>query len=296
VTDIPLGQIFITGITMGLIYIMVALGLTLVFGVMRIVNFVHGEFMMLAAFSMYYLYGVWHMNFVLAFLVSAAAVSLVGIVFQRYLYRPLKYDMDNVMIAALGASFAIRSAGWIGFGPVPRHIRTVFPGMMQVFGAYLSKERAAAALVCIALTIGLYLLLHKTKTGKAIRAVEQDSGAAQVLGVSIDRVNAIVFVIGCSLATVAGTFSGILFAVEPEMGGDPLMKCFMIILIGGIGSIPGAIVAGLFLGLVDSFSETVFSGEVAFIIGFALLMLILIVRPKGLFGYDISELSTKREE
>ena len=130
-SNIPFGQILITGITMGLIYIMVALGLTLVFGVMRIVNFVHGEFVMLAAFSMYYLYGVWHMNFVLGFFISAAAVSLVGILFQRYLYKPLKYDMDNVMIAALGASFAIKSAGWIGFGPVPRHIRTVFPGMMQ---------------------------------------------------------------------------------------------------------------------------------------------------------------------
>jgi branched-chain amino acid transport system permease protein len=290
------GQIILTGITMGLIYIMVALGLTLVFGVMRVVNFVHGEMVMLAAFSMYYIYGVWHVNFVLALVVSAALVSAVGVFFQRYLYKPLKYDMDSVMICALGASYAIKSASWLAFGPVPRHIPTVFPGMLHFFGAYLSKERAAACVICIALTAGLYLVLHKTKMGKAIRAVEQDSEAAQVLGISIDGVNAMVFVIGCSLAAVAGTFSGILFAVEPEMGSDPLMKCFMIILIGGIGSIPGAIVAGLMLGLIDSFSETLFSGEMAFIIGFALLMFILIVRPKGFFGYDISELTTRRKE
>jgi branched-chain amino acid transport system permease protein len=294
--SIPFGQIILTGLTMGLIYIMVALGLTLVFGVMRVVNFVHGEMVMLAAFSMYYFYGVWHMNFVLALVISAALVSAIGVFFQRYLYKPLKYDMDSVMIVALGASYAIKSASWLVFGPIPRHIPTVFPGMLNILGAYLSRERAAAGLICIGLTIGLYLVLHKTKIGKAIRAVEQDSEAAEVLGISIDGVNAIVFVIGCSLAAVAGTFSGILFAVEPEMGGDPLMKCFMIILIGGIGSIPGAIVAGLMLGLIDSFSETLLSGEMAFIIGFALLMLILIVRPKGFFGYDISELSTRRKE
>ena len=197
------GQIILTGITMGLIYIMVALGLTLVFGVMRVVNFVHGEMVMLAAFSMYYIYGVWHVNFVLALVVSAALVSAAGVFFQRYLYKPLKYDMDSVMICALGASYAIKSASWLAFGPVPRHIPTVFPGMLHFFGAYLSKERAAACVICIALTAGLYLVLHKTKMGKAIRAVEQDSEAAQVLGISIDGVNAMVFVIGCSLAAVA---------------------------------------------------------------------------------------------
>ena len=291
-----IGQILVTGITMGLIYIMVALGLTLVFGVMRIVNFAHGEMVMLGAFSMYYIYGVWHVNFALGLLVSAALVSALGVFLQRRLYKPLKYDMDSVMIVALGASYAIKSAGWLAFGPVARHIPTAFPGMLHIFGAYLPKERAAAALICIGLTIGLYLVLHKTKMGKAIRAVEQDSGAAEALGISIDGVNAIVFVIGCSLAAVAGVFSGILFAVQPEMGGDPLMKCFMIILIGGIGSIPGTIAAGLLLGLIDSFSETLLSGEMAFIIGFALLMLILIIRPKGFFGYDISELGARREE
>jgi len=148
-------------------------------------------------------------------------------------------------------------------------------------------ERAAVALICFGLTIALYIFLLKTKTGKSMRAVEQDSEAAAVLGVSIDRVHAIVFIIGCSLAAVAGALVGMLFAVEPEMGSEPLIKSFMIILIGGMGSIPGAIVAGLLLGLIDSFTETLLGGEMAFIIGFALLMLILIIRPKGFFGYEI---------
>jgi branched-chain amino acid transport system permease protein len=280
-------QMCITGIVMGLIYILIALGITLIFGVMRIVNFVHGEMTMLSAFSMYYLFEVWHMNFILALLLSVIAISLMGIFFQRYIYKPLGYDILNVMIIAAGASIALKSAGWIIFGPVPRDIATVFPGMIRVLGTPLSMERAAVALICVGLTIALYIFLLKTKTGKSMRAVEQDSEAAAVLGVSIDRVHAIVFVIGCSLAAVAGALVGMLFAVEPEMGGEPLLKSFMIILIGGMGSIPGAIVAGLLLGLIDSFTETLLGGEMAFIIGFALLMLILIIRPKGFFGYEI---------
>lgn len=280
-------QMCITGIIMALIYILIALGITLIFGVMRIVNFVHGEMTMLSAFSMYYLFEAWHLNFVLALVLTIAGICLVGIFFQRYIYKPLGYDILNVMIIAAGASFALKSAGWIIFGPVPRDISTVFPGMLRILGTPLSMERAAVALICVGLTVGLYLFLYQTKTGKAMRAVEQDPEAAAVLGVSIDRVHAIVFIIGCSLAAMAGALVGMLFAVEPEMGSEPLMKSFMIILIGGMGSIPGAIVAGLLLGLIDSFTETLLGGEMAFIIGFALLMLILIIRPKGFFGYEI---------
>lgn len=280
-------QMCITGIVMGLIYILIALGITLIFGVMRIVNFVHGEMTMLSAFSMYYLFEVWHMNFILALILAVAGICLMGIFFQRYIYKPLGYDILNVMIIAAGASIALKSAGWIIFGPVPRDIATVFPGMIRILGTPLSMERAAVALICVGLTIALYIFLLKTKAGKSMRAVEQNSEAAAVLGVSIDRVHVIVFVIGCSLAAVAGALVGMLFAVEPEMGGEPLLKSFMIILIGGMGSIPGAIVAGLLLGLIDSFTETMLGGEMAFVIGFALLMLILIIRPKGFFGYEI---------
>ena len=280
-------QMCITGIIMALIYILIALGITLIFGVMRIVNFVHGEMVMLSAFAMYYLFVAWQLNFVLSLVLTIAAISFMGVLFQRYLYKPLGYDILNVMIIAAGASIALRSASWIIFGPVPRDIPTVFPGMIKILGTPLSMERAATALICIGLTLFLYLFLYRTKTGKAMRAVEQDPEAAAVLGVDIDRVHTVVFIIGCSLAATAGALVGMLFAVEPEMGSETLMKCFMIILIGGMGSIPGAIVAGLLLGLIDSFTETLLGGEMAFVIGFALLMLILIIRPKGFFGYEI---------
>jgi branched-chain amino acid transport system permease protein len=279
-------QMFITGIVMGLIYMLVALGITFIFGVMRIVNIIHAEMTMLAAFFMYYLFEVWHIPFLVALFVCAVAISLMGIFFQRYLYKPLKYEILNVLIIAAGAGFAVKSASWIVFGPLARDISTVFPGMIRILGTPLSMERAAAALICVALTIGLYLFLYQTKTGKSIRAVEQDNEAAAVLGISVDRVYVIVFVVSCSLAAVAGALTGMLFAVEPEMGNDPFLKCIMILMIGGMGSIPGAILASLLLGLIDSFTETLFGGEMAFIIGFALLMFILIIRPKGFFGYE----------
>jgi branched-subunit amino acid ABC-type transport system permease component len=191
------------------------------------------------------------------------------------------------MIIAAGAGIAIRSASWIIFGPLSRDISTVFPGMIRILGTALSMERAAVALICVGLTISLYIFLYKTKTGKALRAVEQDSEAAAVLGINVDRCYVIVFIGSCSLAAVAGTLVGMLFAIDPEMGNEPLLKCFTIIMIGGMGSIPGAILAGLFLGLIDSFTETLFGGELAYIIGFGLLMLVLIVRPRGFFGHEV---------
>jgi len=271
---------------MGLIYTLSALGITLIFGVMRVVNLVHAELTMLSAFFMYYLFEVWHINFFLSLILCAIAISLLGLFFQRYLYKPLKYELLNVLIIATGAGIALRSLGWIVFGPLARDISTVFPGMIRILGTPLSMERAAVALICVGLTIGLYIFLYKTKTGKALRAVEQDSEAAAVLGIRIDRVYVIVFIVSCVLAAVAGAFTGMLFAVEPEMGSEPLMKCIMIIMIGGMGSIPGAILAGLLLGLIDSFSETLLGGEMAYIISFALLMFVLIIRPRGFFGYQ----------
>ena len=284
--DLSLMQIFITGIIMGLIYVLAALGITLIFGVMRIINLVHAELMMLSAFCMFYLFEIWHINFFLALIPCAFVISVVGIFFQRYLYKPLKYEVLNVLIIAAGAGIAVRSASWIIFGPYPRDISTVFPGVIHILGTPLSLERAIVAIICMGLTIALYIFLYKTNTGKAIRAVEQDSEAAAVLGINVNRVYVIVFIVSCSLAAVAGALTGMLFAVDPEMGNEPFLKCMMILIIGGMGSIPGTILAGLLLGLIDSFSETLFGGEMAFIIGFGLLMLVLIIRPRGFFGYE----------
>ena len=280
-------QMAVTGVVMGLIYILVALGITLIFGVMRVVNFVHGEMVMLAAFCMYYLYTVMQLPFLLALAVSGVAIALLGVTVEKRLYRPLDYDILKCMIIGAGASFALRSAAWIVFGPVPRDIPTLFPGVTRVGIAVVSNERLFGVATCIGLTLALYAFLYRTRAGQALRAVEQDREAAVLMGVDIDRVYVGAFVIGSALAAVAGALVGMLFAADPEMGSEPLLKSFIIIQIGGMGSIAGAVVAGLAIGLIDSFTETMLGGELAFIVDFGILMAFLIVRPRGLFGYEV---------
>ena len=280
-------QMTVTGVVMGLIYILSALGITLVFGVMRVVNFVHGELVMLAAFSMYYLVTEMKIPFVIALAITAVLVSVAGLLVQRTLYRPLGYDLLKCLIIGAGASFALRSLGWIVFGPVPRDIPTLVPGVVRIAGAHVSNERLVVVGLCIVLTAALYLFLYRTRPGKAMRAVEQDGEAAVLMGIDIERVYMMVFVVGSTLAAVAGALVGMLFVAEPEMGAEPLLKSFIIIQIGGMGSIAGAVIAGLAIGLTDSFTETMLGGELAFIVDFAILMALLVVRPRGLFGYDV---------
>src|SRR6478609_1237523 len=153
---------------------------------------------------------------------------------------------------------------------------------------FAAKQRLFAAGLCLALAFLLYVFLHFTRPGKAMRAVEQDREAALLMGISSEQVYVMAFIISAGLAAVGGAMLGSLFGVDPEMGAEPLLKSFIIVQIGGMGSIAGTVIAGLFIGLSDSITGTLLGGELAFIIDFAILMLILIVRPRGLFGYDVS--------
>src|SRR4029079_14093103 len=156
-----------------------------------------------------------------------------------------------------------------------------------VGGVFIARQRVFAAGLCVALAVLLYVFLHYTRPGKAMRAVEQDREAALLMGINVESVYVTAFVISAALAAVGGTMLGSLFGVDPEMGAEPLLKSFIIVQIGGMGSLLGTFIAALFIGLMDSVTGTLLGGELAFIIDFAILMLILIVRPRGLFGYDV---------
>ena len=211
----------------------------------------------------------------------------MAVICQYLLFRPLHYEILNCFIIGIGASFAIRSASWAIFGPEPIAIPPTIPGVLNVGGVFIAKQRLFAAGLCVALAIALYLFLHFTRPGKAMRAVEQDREAALLMGISSEQVYVTAFIISAALAAVGGAMLGSLFGIDPEMGAEPLLKSFIIVQIGGMGSIAGTVLAGLFIGLSDSATGTLFGGELAFIIDFAILMLILIVRPRGLFGYDV---------
>lgn len=280
-------QVVLSGLVTGLIYMLIALGVTLLFGIMRVVNFIHGEFVMLSAFAIWFI-GVdqgWPMWVALPIAVAVAAA--MAVLCQRYLFKPLQYDILNCFIVGIGASFAIRSASWAIFGPEPQAIPAMLPGVIKLGGVFMAKQRLLAAGVCIVLAIALYLFLHYTRPGKAMRAVEQDREAAMLMGINPESVYVTAFMISAALAAVGGAMLGSVFGVDPEMGAEPLLKSFIIVQIGGMGSIAGTVIAGLFIGVADSVTGTLLGGELAFIIDFAILMLILIVRPKGLFGYDV---------
>jgi branched-chain amino acid transport system permease protein len=271
----------------GLIYMLIALGVTLLFGIMRVVNFVHGELVMLSAFAVYFLGNEAGLPFFAALAVACAASAAVAVGCQYLLFRPLQYEILNCFIVGIGASFAIRSASWAIFGPEPIAIAATMPGVLNLGGVFIAKQRLFAAGLCVALAIALYAFLHFTRPGRAMRAVEQDREAALLMGISPESVYVSAFAISAILAAVGGAMLGSLFGVDPEMGAEPLLKSFVIVQIGGMGSIAGTVIAGLFIGLSDSITGTLLGGELAFIIDFAILMLILIVRPRGLFGYDV---------
>src|SRR5580692_8118299 len=280
-------QIVTSGLVTGLIYMLIALGVTLLFGIMRVVNFIHGELVMLSAFAIWYIgvnegFSMW--------LAIPAAVAIAGglaVLCQKFLFKPLQYDILNCFIVGIGASFAIRSASWAIFGPEPQAIPAMLPGVVKLGGVFMAKQRLLAAGVCIVLAIALYLFLHFTRPGKAMRAVEQDREAAMLMGIDPESVYVTAFIISAALAAIGGAMLGTLFGADPEMGADPLLKSFIIVQIGGMGSILGTVIAGLAIGLSDSITGTVFGGELAFIFDFAILMIFLIVRPRGLFGYDV---------
>jgi branched-chain amino acid transport system permease protein len=260
---------------------------TLLFGIMRVVNFVHGEIVMLSAFAVYFLGQGAGLPFFAALPVAILAAAAIAVLCQYALFKPLHYEILNCFITGIGASFAIKSASWAIFGPEPIAIPATCPGVLKIGGVFIAKQRLFAAVLCIVFGIALYLFLHHTKPGKAMRAVEQDRDAALLMGIGVERVYVSAFVISAILAAVGGAMLGSLFGVDPEMGAEPLLKSFIIVQIGGMGSIMGTVIAGLFIGLSDSITGTLLGGELAFIIDFAILMAILIIRPKGLFGYDV---------
>src|SRR6185437_10263781 len=188
-------QIVTSGLVTGLIYMLIALGVTLLFGIMRVVNFVHGELVMLSAFAVYFLGAAGGLPFPLALLVAIAASAAVAVFCQYALFRPLQYEILNCFIVGIGASFAIRSASWAIFGPEPIAIPATFSGVLHVGGVFIARQRVFAAVLCVALAVLLYVYLHYTRPGKAMRAVEQDREAALLMGINVESVYVTAFVI-----------------------------------------------------------------------------------------------------
>ena len=278
-------QSTVLGLSMGAIYILMALGLTLMFGMMHIINFAHGAIYMLGAFAIYYLFAQAGIPYIVAFVLTLLLLGGFGLIVERLIYRTLGREIEPTLVALLALTTLLESSGYLAFGVLDKDVPTVFPGVIHATGITLSVERVAIIPIVAVMVVALHIFMQRTKTGQAMRAIEQDREAAALQGVNVNRINALAFGIGFALAAAAGALMAPVFAVSPSMGELPLLKAFIIIILGGLGSIPGAILGGVILGLIDGVLATAFGFEVAFLLSFVLIIVILLVKPQGLLGH-----------
>lgn len=281
-----LGQSIVNGVGLSMVYILVALGLTLIFSILRIINFAHGEFYMLGGFAAYYLTGAWEINYFLTIILAFIIIGAIGVMTERLFFAPLRDNLLAGFIVSLGLLWILQGSATIAFGVLDKEVATQFPGILRAFGIVIPKERLFVILCSVALIVFLYAFLTLSRHGLALRAVAQDMDAAALQGINVDRIAGLAFGIGCAIAGVAGTLLAPVYFVSPFIGTLPVIKAFIIIILGGMGSLTGAIVGGFILGFMESVAPLYFPIAAVEILGFVLVMFVLVVRPRGLFGHD----------
>lgn len=283
-----LAQGGLNGVMLGVNYALIALGLTLIFGILGIVNFTHGEMYMLGGYVAYYFFGHFGLNFFATLALSAVLVGALGVILEKFIFRPLtkrpKLELTS-LIAAVGLAWVFQMLAIIAFGDLDKNVPSAFKGILRMSGVVITVERLATIIIGLCLVVLLNVFLLKSKTGMTIRAVAQDKEAAALQGVSVNRITALTFGIGCGLAAISGALIAPIFGISPNMGGEVILKAFLVVILGGMGSVPGAMLGGLVLGFVESFGCLFFSVPTVMVLTFSIIILILILKPKGLLGH-----------
>lgn len=276
----------ISGISLGSVYAIIALGYTMVYGIAKMLNFAHGDVIMVGGYisllAMTNLGLPWPVAVLLAMLVC----TVLGVVIEGLAYRPLRSAPSlAVLITAIGVSYFLQNAAQLLWGASPRSYTPIVSGSLSVGGLSVSYVSLLTIAMCIIIMAALTAFTSKSKTGKAMRACSEDKGAAQLMGINVNRTISLTFAIGSALAAVAGVLlCSFNTSLMPTTGSMPGIKAFTAAVFGGIGSIPGAMVGGLVLGLAESFTTGYFSGNYEDILAFGILILILIFRPDGILG------------
>lgn len=272
------------GLVIGTMYVLMAIGFTLTFGIMRVVNFAHGEFYMLGAFIAFFSYVHWQIPFVGCLLIAALIIGILGVLVERTLIQPFRDDETSGMIATLAISVIIQNAAIVAWGPAPRPMPDIVQGAL-VLGPFSFPWSRLLVIAAAALIFAVFwLFMQSTRTGRAMRAVAQDKEAALIQGIRINFIYPLAFGMSVALASLAGALMGPVFSVSPFIGLTPMLKAFVVVILGGLGSVPGAVAGGLLLGLIESFTATMFGSLVADILQLLLVIAILLVRPAGLLG------------
>jgi branched-chain amino acid transport system permease protein len=276
-------QLLVNGLSIGMIYVLVGSGLILLLGVVRIFNFAHGEFYMLGAFFTFGVCQFLHLNFFLAIVLSIVAITLLGVVSYQFIFRYLRGDFLLCTAASIGLSMIFMRGSLLGFGTEERGLRPPIGGSLNMGPVKLPAEKTVAIILCLAVMFGLYLLLMKTRTGKAMRAVKLDNEVASLQGINTNRMYLVVFAIASALAAMAGGIIAPVFSIKPAMGHDVFLKCLLVLSVGGMESMLGGVIGGIVVGLITSFGMF-YMGGLSEILLYGIIGLILVFKPYGLFG------------
>ena len=284
----------INGISLGSVYALIALGYTMVYGIAKMLNFAHGDVIMIGSYVVYFAFGASGLNPVLSIVLSMIVCTILGVVIERLAYRPLREAPSlAVLITAIGVSYLLQNVALLIFGADTKSFTSVvkIPALKLAGGQLnITGETIATILSCIVIMVCLMAFINRTRAGQAMLAVSEDKGAATLMGINVNGTIALTFAIGSALAAIAGVLLCSAYpSLTPYTGSMPGIKAFVAAVFGGIGSIPGAFIGGVLLGVIEILSKAYISSQLSDAIVFSVLIIVLLVKPTGILGKKISE-------
>ena len=283
------------GISLGSVYAIIALGYTMVYGIAKMLNFAHGDVIMFGGYMIFTVVSTLNLPPVVGILVAVIACTVLGLTIERVAYKPLRNAASNlaVLITAIGVSYFLQNIVLLIYGANPKAFTSVVsvPAIKLMDGSITIKgETLITVISCIVIMIGLTLFVNKSKAGQAMQAVSEDKGAAQLMGINVNRTIALTFAIGSALAAIASAlYFSAYTSLAPDKGAMPGIKAFVAAVFGGIGSIPGALIGGILIGVIENLSKAYISTQISDAIVFMVLIIVLLVKPTGLLGKKLQE-------
>lgn len=281
----------LNGIQIGAIYALVALGYSMVYGIVKLINFAHGDIIMVGSYAVLLMMTQLGLPAWLAIIGAVVISALLGMTIEKVAYKPLRHSARiSLLITAIGVSFLLQNLAQLFFGADPRMFTNLFPGNHSFGGLTLTNVSIVTVAASVVIMIGLTFLVNHTRIGKAMRAVSEDSDAALLMGINVNNTISFTFGLGSALAAVAAVLYSCAYSqISPTMGSMLGLKAFVAAVLGGIGSMPGAVIGGLLIGLAESLTKGYISSSLADAVVFGILIVVLLIKPTGLLGRKINE-------